>query len=115
MIKVAESYLADLGEQLQAFNNDGQYFGLNIKKHVFEQREELEHREEFLLFNWDPAHRNALGDKDARDESSGIKFFNDALLTIQWIFKHVGYGKHYEEYLVLCKDLNIDPQSSYHI
>ena len=111
MIKVAESYLADLGEQLQAFNNDGQYFGLNIKKHVFEQRKELELREEFLLFNWDPAHRNALGDKDARDESSGIKFFNDTLLTIQWIFKHVGYGKHYEEYLVLCKDLNIDPRA----
>ena len=111
MIKVAEVYLGDLAEQVQAFNNDGQYFGFNVKRHVFEQRPELELRKEFLLFNWDLAHRNALGDKDARSESSVIMFFNDKLSTIQWIFKHVGYGKHYEEYLVLCKDLGIDSRA----
>ena len=33
MLNIADAYLVDLGEQLQSFNNDGQYFGLNIKKH----------------------------------------------------------------------------------
>ena len=32
MLKIAEAYLVDLEEQLQAFNNDGQYFGLNVEK-----------------------------------------------------------------------------------
>ena len=66
MIKTAESYLEDLGEQLQAFNNDGQYFGLNVPKNIFELREDLQKRKNFIMFNWDPSHRNALADKDAR-------------------------------------------------
>ena len=37
MLNIADAYLiwSDLGEQLQSFNIDGQYFGLNIKKSIF--------------------------------------------------------------------------------
>ena len=113
MIKTAESYLEDLGEQLQAFNNDGQYFGLNVAKHIFELREDLQKRKNFIMFNWDPSHRNALADKDARKEQKEGRrsYFNEVLETVQWTFKNVGYGKHFEEYLEICKELNIDPRA----
>ena len=112
MLKIAETYLDDLGEQLQAFNNDGQYFGLNVAKHIFELREHLTKKKNFIMFNWDPSHRNALADKDARKEQKQERsYFNDVLETVQWIFKNVGYGKHFEEYLAICKELNIDPRA----
>ena len=112
MIKIAEAYLLNLEDQLQALNNDGQYVSLNVKKHFFELRKDLVKRKRFLLFNWDPSHRNALADKDARKEVEGQQsYFSDVLQTVQWTFKHIGYGKHYEEYLAICEELNIDPRA----
>ena len=112
ILNIAEKFLDDLDEQLQAFNNDGQYFGLNLSKHVFELRENLKNRVEFIVFNWDPSHRNALADKDARKEHKEDKsYFNEVLDTVQWVFKNIGYGKHYEEYLMLCDELDIDPRA----
>ena len=112
MTKIAEAYLVDSGEQLQALNNVGQYLGLNVKKHFFELRKDLVKRKDFLLFNWDPSHRNALADKDARKEQENQKsYFNDVLHTVQWSFRHIGYGKHFEEYLAICKELEIDPRA----
>ena len=35
MLYITDAYLVYLGEQLQSFNNDGQYFGLNLKKAYF--------------------------------------------------------------------------------
>ena len=112
MLKIAEAYLVDLEEQLQAFNNDGQYFGLNVEKHVYNLRKDLAKKKNFLLFNWDPSHRNALADKDARKEQKNQNsYFNDVLQTVQWCFKHIGYGKNFEEYLALCKELDINPRA----
>ena len=68
MLKIAEAYLANLEEQLQALNNDGQYFGLNAEKYIYALRRDLVKKKNFLLFNWDPSHTNALADKDARPE-----------------------------------------------
>ena len=85
MITIAESYLVDLGEQLQALNNDGQYVSLNVEKHIFELRQDLVKRKKFLLFNWDPSHRNALADKEGQKS-----YFDEVLETVQWIFKHIG-------------------------
>ena len=83
-----------------------------MSKHIFELREELAKRKNFIMFNWDPSHRNVLADKNARKEQKeGKSYFNDVLETVQWIFKNVGYGKHFEEYLSICKDLNIDPRA----
>ena len=97
---------------MQAFNNDGQYFGLNVAKHIFELRENLQKRKDFIMFNWDPSHRNALADKDARKEQKEEKsYFNEVLETVQWTFKNVGYGKHFEEYLAICKELDIDARA----
>ena len=112
MLQIAECYLVDLSEQLQAFNNDGQYFGLNVKKHIFELRKDLIKRKDFILFNWDPSHRNALADKDARKEQKEEKsYFNEVLETVQWTFRNIGYGKHFEEYLAICEELNINPRA----
>ena len=41
MIKIAVAYLVDQGSQLQAFNNDGEYVSLNVKKHFFKLRKNL--------------------------------------------------------------------------
>jgi hypothetical protein len=62
------------------------------------------------MFNWDPAHVNNLGDKDARrtpkdEEKSNFK---KTLDTIQWSFNHVTYGKKCEQYLKFCEANNID-------
>ena len=85
---------------------------MNIAKHIFEIREDLQKRKNFITFNWDPSHRNALADKDARKEQKeGRSYFNEVLETVQWTFKNVGYGKHFEEYLEICKELNIDPRA----
>ena len=112
MIKIAEAYLVDLGQHLQALNNDGQYFGLNVEKHFYELRKDLVKRKEFLLFSWDPSQRNALADKDARKEQEDQKsYFNDVLETVQWSFRHIGYGKHFEEYLSICSELDINPRA----
>ena len=92
VLNIADAYLVDLGEQLQSFNNDGQYFCLNIKKHIFKQRQSLQKRKRFILFYWDPSHRNALADKDARKEQKQEQsYFNEVLETVQWVFKNVGY------------------------
>ena len=112
MIKIAESYLSSLEDQLQALNNDGQYFGLNVERHFYDLRKDLTKRKNFLIFNWDPSHRNALADKDARNVEEGQQsYFSEVLQTVQWTFKHIGYGKHYEEYLSICEELDIDPRA----
>ena len=112
MIKIAEAYLVNLGEQLQALNNDGQYVGLNIKKHFFEIRKDLQKRKSFLIYNWDPFHRNNLADKDARkEEREESSYFNESLDTVQWVLKNIGYGNHFEEYLAVCEELGIDPRA----
>ena len=112
MVKIAEAYLVDLGEQLQALNNDGQYVGLNVGKHFYELRKDLQRRTKILLFNWDPSQRNALADKDARrSQDYRESYFNNVLETMQWGFKHIGYGKHFEEYLAICEELNINPRA----
>ena len=112
MIKIAESYLSNLEDQLQALNNDGQYFGLNVERHFYDLRKDLTKRKNFLIFNWDPSHRNALADKDARSVEEGQQsYFSEVSQTVQWTFKHIGYGKHYEEYLSICAELDIDPRA----
>ena len=112
MLKIAEAYLVNLEEQLQALNNDGQYFGLNVEKHIYALRRDLVKKKNFLLFNWDPSHRNALADKDAcKEQKNQNSYFNDVLQTVQWTFKHMGYGKHFEEYLALCQELGINPRA----
>ena len=112
MIKIAESYLSNLEDQLQALNNDGQYFGLNVERHFYDLRKDLTKRKNFLIFNWDPSHRNALTDKDARSVEEGQQsYFSEVLQTVQWTFKHIGYGKHYEEYLSICAEHDIDPRA----
>ena len=71
-----------------------------MEKHFFELRRDLEKRKRFLLFNWDPSHRNALADKDARKEQDGQKsYFNEVLETVQWTFKHIGMLKYSNEIL----------------
>ena len=115
MLEIAEQKCENLSEQLQAFNNDGQYAesGLNIKKHFYLLRPEFNQLKDWVMFNWDPAHINNLGDKDARKQLKDHEKsnFQVALDAVQWAFHHITYGKHYEEYLEFCKENSINPRS----
>ena len=83
-----------------------------MERHFYDLRKDLTKRKNFLIFNWDPSHRNALADKDARNVEEGQQsYFSEVLQTVQWTFKHIGYGKHYEEYLSICEELDIDPRA----
>ena len=111
MIEILNLFLANVDEQLQSVSNDGQYIHLGIKKHFLELRKGFEDQMNWLLFSWDPAHKLSLGDHDARkNDKDGTKqegSLSDVLDQVKAMFTHVSYGKHYEEYVSICKELGL--------
>ena len=74
MLNTMDQFLADVEEQLQSICNDGQYFHLNIRKHIMEIRKGFKDKSDWILFSHDPAHRINLGSKDAsKDNPDGAK------------------------------------------
>jgi len=65
----------------------------------------------WLLFSWDPANKLSLGDHDARkNNKDGTKqegSLSDVLDQVKAMFRHVSYGKHYEEYVSICKEFGL--------
>lgn len=116
MIDLLDIYIANIEEQLQSVSNDGQYVHLGIKKHFMDLRQGFKDQIDWLIFSWDPAHKLSLAENDTRkDNADGTKkvgSLKDVTDTVQDIWKHVSYGKHNEEYEVICEELNIKGQNA---
>ena len=105
MLEILEDYVDP--SQVESFANDGQYTTLNVKKHIFEKRPEL--NDQFIPFFWDPAHIINLADKDARALSKEQFTVQNMIDVVKEINLHLNYGKHFNEYEECCEELKIHP------
>ena len=90
-------------DQLEGGNFDGQYFHLDVPGHLQDQM----HLSEEFLSTWGPMHKGGVVDTHI-SEDTNFSWLVGIQTICKGIYTTFNWGKNYENFLEVCKDLDIE-------
>ena len=91
------------GDQVEGGSFDGQYFHLGVPDLLQKQ---MQLPEQFLC-TWDPMHKGGVVDTHIREDIN-FSWLVEVQVVCKEIYTTFNWGKNYENFLQVCKDLDIE-------
>lgn len=92
---------SDLAHRLLGGAFDGEYFNLNVPKHLGNMMLIGEDERHWYTYQWDPAHILELAEKDSRTKSQAMQ---RVMSSINNVSKQFSYGKSFKELLMEAEE-----------